>query len=215
MGMMGLRAARGALLLSAALLLAGCRSQPPASSEAKRTAETADPVDDVRRVAEASLGKQSEILLQGDLAQNGAEQMLVVNRYAAGAEASARENSPAIYVLRAAILEKGVGKWSEVLLCDEHLKNPNGYLGGSSAARVSGWRLEYRQDAKQGLEMKFTPAEDPGAGDAGPKQSLRARDAAFDVRWNNKVKRYQSYDQSHERYLGEVPSLETPQSILK
>jgi hypothetical protein len=215
MGVIGLRAAPGALLFSVALLLAGCRSQPPASSEAKHAAETADPVDDVRSVAEASLGKQSEILLQGDLAQNGAEQLLVVNRYAAGAEASARENSPAIFVLRAAILEKSGGKWSEVLLCDEHLKNPDGYLGGSSAARVSGWRLEYHQDAKQGLEMKFTPAEDPGAEDHGGKESPRAKDAAFDVRWNRNAKRYQSYDQSHERYLGEVPSLETPQSILK
>lgn len=212
MGVMGLRAAPGAFVLSVALLLAGCRSQPPASSEAKHAAEAADPPEHVRRVAEASLGKQSEILLQGDLAQNGTEQLLVVNRYAAGAEASAREGSPAIFVLRAAVLEKSGGGWSQVLLCDEHLKNPNGYLGGSSAARVSGWRLEYRQDAKQGLEMKFTPAEDATAEGRGVKDSPGT---TFDVRWNNKVKRYQSYDQSHERYLGEVPSLEIPQSHLK
>jgi hypothetical protein len=213
MGVMGLCAAPGALLLGVALLLAGCRSRPPAGSVAKRAADTADPAEDVRSIAEASLGKQSEILLQGDLAENGMEQLLVVNRYTAGAEANARQDSPAVFVLRAAVLEKSGGKWSQILLCDEHLKNPNGYLGGSSAARVSGWQLEYRQDAKQGLEMKFTPADDTGAEDGGVKDGLRA--TTFDVRWNRNAKRYQTYDQSHERYLGEVPSLEIPQSHLK
>ena len=106
------------------------------------------------------------------------------------------------------------GKWSEILLCDEHLKNPNGYLGGSSAGRASGWRLEYTQDAKEGLEMKFTPAESFELARTRIKVPSE-RHPTFDVRWNKNAKRYQSFDQSHERYLSEVPSLETPQSILK
>src|SRR5258706_256758 len=35
------------------------------------------------------------------------------------------------------------------------------------------------------------------------------------VRWNTKTKRYQSLDQSHKGFLGELPTLESPQSILK
>ena len=120
-----------------------------------------------------------------------------------------------IFVTRAAILEKNGGKWSEVLLCDEHLKNPNGYLGGSPAARVAGWRLEYSQDAKEGLEMKFTPADRFDAVNVNTDESSGQNKPTFDVRWNKNAKRYQSFDQSHERYLSEVPSLETPQSILK
>jgi hypothetical protein len=211
-----LRAAPGAWLCCVALL-AGCQpGRPQASTEAKRTPEAADLADEARGAADASLGKQSEILLRGDLAQNGREQILVVNRYSPGAEAGAGSaDSSAIFVTRAAILETDSGKWSEVLLCDEHLKNPNGYLGGSSAARVTGWRLEYNQGAGQGLEMKFTPADSLKAGNGSADQGSRPAAPAFDVRWNKKAKRYESYDQSHERYLNEVPSLETPQSILK
>lgn len=215
MGVTGPGAALLALLLGTALLPAGCRRQRPATREAKSASEPADAVDDARKVAEASLGKKSEVLLQGDLAQNGREQLLVVNRYAAGAEASAGDTSRVVFVTRAAVLEKSGGNWSEILRCDEHLKNPNGYLGGSSAARVSGWRLEYRRDATQGLEMKFTPVEDPGPEAAGAKEGPGAAGTTFDVRWNRNAKRYQTYDQSHERYLGDVPLLEIPQSHLK
>ena len=201
-----------------ALLLAGCRStQQTASAEVKVVAERADVADEGRRVAEKSLGKQAEILASGNLAQNGREQVLVVNRFMTRAHSSRGEaNFSAIFVTRAAVLEKDGGKWSEVFLCDEHLKNPSGYLGGSPAARVTGWRLEYSQDAKYGLEMKFTPAERFDAIDANnADQSSEHKYSTFDVRWNKNAKRYQSFDQSHERYLSEVPSLETPQSILR
>ena len=85
----------------------------------------------------------------------------------------------AIFITRAAILEKNNGKWSEVLRCDEHLKNPNGYLGGSPAAR--GHRLAAgisSRIAKQGLEMKFTPAE-----------KLRPRNGRMKFRANQTVDR--------------------------
>jgi hypothetical protein len=200
-----------------ALCLAGCHTaQPAAPSEAKMATERAAISEEARGVAETALGQQAEILAQGDLAQNGREQVFIVNRLPKASPASeARGNPSSILITRAAILEKNGGKWSEVLLCDEHLKNLNGYLGGSPAARVSGWRLEYSQDAKQGLEMKFTPAERFDAMDGNADQNSQQKRPTFEVRWNKNAKRYQSFDQSHERYLSEVPSLETPESTLK
>jgi hypothetical protein len=165
-------------------------------------------------VAEAALGKQAEVLAQGNLARNGLEQVLAVNRLAHVRTSDAGASSPtAIMIVRAAILEKRGAKWSEVLRCDEHLKNPKGYLAGSPVARVNGWRLEYSQDAAWGLELKFTPA--PMHDDAQGAGSNESQGPAVAVRWNAKAKRYQSLDQSHKMYLNEVPTLETPHSILK
>jgi hypothetical protein len=170
--------------------------------------------DDTQRVAEAALGKQAEVLAHGNLARNGLEQLLVVNRFAGAPRSSdGSENPAAIFLTRATILEKSNGPWIEMLRCDEHLKNPNGYLGGSPAARVNGWRLEFKLDTAQGLEMKFTPVnietgeQESGAGEPAGQTVV--------VRWNTKVKRYQSLDASHERYLSEAPTLETPHSILR
>ena len=209
-----LRTIVGTLSWIMALSLAGCHSaQQPSPAEVKVAAERADVTDEARGVAEAALGKQAEILARGNLALNGREQLLVVNRISKQATMGGNREDPPIFVTRAAVLEQIGGKWSEVLLCDEHLKNPSGYLGGSPSGRVTGWRLEYTQDAKEGLEMKFTPAEgfDPANADRSSGQKF----PAFEVRWNKNAKRYQSFDQSHERYLSEIPSLETPQSILK
>lgn len=165
-------------------------------------------------MAEAALGKQAEVLAHGDLARNGLEQILAVNRIEnAQRGAGSPANPAAILIRRAAVLEKSGGKWSEVLRCDERLKNPNGYLAGTPAARVSAWRLEYNLDAAQGLGMKFTPAgSDSDAAGSGPGES---QEKTLVVRWNKSAKRYQSLDQSQERYLNEVPTLETPMSILK
>jgi hypothetical protein len=110
-------------------------------------------------------------------------------------------------------LEKSNGRWTEILRCDEHLKNPNGYLGGSSAARATGWRLEFKTDTKKGLELEFTPVEGV-AGKEGTGMGERAGQT-FVVRWNTNAKRYQSLDASREGYLSEAPALETPQSILR
>jgi hypothetical protein len=194
---------------AAALLLAGCNPARPASPSGGL--EKLDPhagAPEAQHVAEEALGKDAEILLRGDLAGNETEQLLVVNR--AGGKVSATgdrsESLSGILITRAAILENSNGKWSEVLLCDEHLKNPKGYLGGLSAARETGWHLEYTKDPKQGLEMKFTPAN-AGVDEAASK--------AIFVRWNAEAKRYQSLDPSHRKYLSEAPTLETPESILK
>jgi hypothetical protein len=212
-----LRTLAGMLSWIMALSFAGCNpAQRPAPTEVKAATESADVLDEARDAADASLGKQAEILARGNLAQNGRQQLLVVNRLPAGAQANKGGANPAaIFVTRAAILERNGGKWSQVLLCDEHLKNPYGYLGGSPAARVSGWRLEYNEDARNGFEMRFTPAEGFDTVHVNTEKRSERKNATLDVRWNKDVKRYQSFDQSHERYLSEVTSLETPQSILK
>ncbi|HXP79679.1 MAG TPA: hypothetical protein VN976_07215 [Verrucomicrobiae bacterium] len=211
-----LRTIVGTLSWIMALSLAGCRSaKQPAPADVKEAAERADITEEARGVAEAALGKQAEILARGDLALNGNEQLLVVNRVSKQAASGVGGENPPIFVTRAAVLEQMGGKWSEVLLCDEHLKNPNGYLGGSPVGRINDWKLEFSQDAKVGLEMKFSPADIFDAINVHTGERIGLKNATFDVRWNKNAKRYQSFDQSHERYLSEVPSLETPQSILK
>jgi hypothetical protein len=211
-----LRTILGTLCCITGLTITGCHSAPQqAGVEVKVDFKRADEAEEARRAAEASLGKEAEILAHGDLAQNGREQVLVVNRFSTATAGAGGTKPTAIFVTRAAILEKYAGKWSQVLLCDEHLKNPNGYLGGSPTTRVSGWRLEFDLDAKEGLTMKFTPAERFDAENGNANQNSAPEHPSFEVRWNKNAKRYQSFDQSHERYLSEVPSLETPQSILK
>jgi len=199
----------------AALILVGCRSpQRVTSAQENKNSDAAVKQDELKQISETALGKQTEILAHGDLARNGLEQLLVVNRLEeSSGNSDAAEYKSEIHVTRAAIVENDHGKWSEVLLCDEHLKNPKGYLGGSPTARVSGWRLAYTVDAKQGLEMKFTPA---GVG-AGRRESDTGASAGETVvvRWNATAKLYQSLDRSHERFLTEAPTLETPPSILK
>jgi len=219
MNLRKLRTIVGVMCWSLAFSLAGCQTaQQPSAAEAKKVAEDGDLAaarDEAHDVAETSLGKQAEVLAHGDLAQNGREQVLVVNRMSAAAADGGSTTHPAILIRRAAVLEKDGGKWSQVLLCDEYLKNPNGYLGRSPSGRVSGWRLEYRQDAQQGLQMKFTPADKRDLTPENAEESSGDTQPTFDVRWNKSAKRYQSFDQSHERYLSEVPSIGIPQSILK
>lgn len=194
-----------------AFFLAGCQSaQQTTPAEAAAPPAAPGAVPETQQVAEAVLGKQAEVVARGDLARNGSEQLLVVNRFEKNARGDVVPgNSTAIFVTRAVIAEKDDGKWAEVLRCDEHLKNPRGYLGGSPAAPVTGWRLEFTPDTDQGLELRFTPA---GAHEQLPSE---AGGRTIAVRWNTRAKRYQSLDQSHKGYLGEVPTLETPQSILR
>lgn len=209
-----LRTAMGTLPWILAIFVGGCHSVQPAPLNGRATAEGVGPSEETRGVAEASLGKQAEILAQGDLAQNGREELLVVNRFSKGTFPGAGSADPEeILVTRATILEKNGGKWSEILRCDEHLKNPNGYLGGSPLGRVSGWQLEYQQDPKKGLELHFTPANLEGESSGAGKSTSR-KQAVF-VSWNTRAKRYQSLDRSHERYLNEVRALEPAESILR
>jgi hypothetical protein len=200
-----------------ALCLAGCQGapQPPTAAE-KIVAESDKLADEARGVADASMGKQSEILAQGDLALNGREQLLVVNRFASAESANQRNSSASpLLVRRAAVLEKNNGNWSQIFLCDEHLKNINGYLGGLPRARIEGWQLAFSTSATHALEMSFTPSNRVDVENASADGAPNENKTTFNVRWNKNLKRYQSFDQSHERYLGEVPALEAPESTLK
>ncbi len=199
------------------LFFAGCQSTPPvAPAEARIPTEAERSAEEAQSVAVASLGKQAEVLVHGDLALTGAEQVLAADRMSAGAAGKqGGAESTATFVTRAAILERNGGKWSQVLLCDEHLKNQRGYLGAGSTASAGGWKLEYRQDPHAGLVMRFTPALISTNGNTHAMEGAEPRSPAFEVRWNRNAKRYQSFDQSHERYLSEIPSLEPTESILK
>ncbi|MFY9803621.1 MAG: hypothetical protein WA211_02490 [Candidatus Acidiferrales bacterium] len=197
-----------AIIAVMGLCAASCGSSPPepaklANSAAVPAAPATPAVpDDVQKAAEKSLGSETEVLLYGDLAKNGAQEALAINRMKTNPQGGA----PGTVVTRAVILQKdSAGTWKEILLCDEHLKNPKGYLGNIPLAPVNGWRLQYEQDPEKGLLLYFTPVSDPKG----------ARALPIEVRWNAKVKRYQSLDRNFENFLGELPALETPESQIR
>jgi len=195
----------------AAFLLVGCKpAQQTTPTEA--AAPPTDQAPESQQIAEAVLGRQAEVIAHGDLARNGSEQLLVVNRFDSATPGKLQPaHSSAIFVTRAVIVEKNDGKWTELLRCDEHLKNTKGYLPGAPTAPVTGWRLVVNPDTDQGLELQFAPA----SGGESSSSNAEAGGRTISVRWNTKTKRYQSLDQSHKGFLGELPTLETPQSILK
>ncbi len=188
--MRSLLAAAMACLLA---LLAGCGSAPPAENPKAATPVVPQELQDV---AKALLGAESEVIVFGDLAHTGQQQALIVNRLAKTPQGAV----PGLLITRAVVVEQDGRKWKEALRCDEHLKNPNGYLGATPLVPVTGWRLQHEQDAEKGLVLYFTPLEMVGA----------SHIPTIGVRWNPKVKRYQSLDRNFEQFLGEVPTLETP-----
>jgi hypothetical protein len=184
-----------------ALLFASCGGSSPAPAKAEPAAPVVPAIPaDMQSAAQVTLGAEAEVLVYGDLAKNGHQQVLAINRVKANPETVAAGT----LVARAAVLDNGGAAWKEVFRCDEHLKNTNGFLGGTPLSPVAGWKLQYEQDPQRGLVMYFTPLEKPLGGYV---QTLG-------VRWNPKAKRYQSLDRTFEQFLGEVPALETPQSQL-
>ena len=190
------------MLFCALTLLVACsRPAPPQPAEVPAKPPAAVPPQEITSVVQSLLGSDAEVLVFGDLARTGQQQVLAVNRLPktpAGAV-------PGILVTRAVVAENNGGKWKEVFRCDEHLKNPEGFLGGTPLAPVTGWRLQYEQNAEKGLLLFFTPLEQPRGGHV----------PTIGVRWNPKVKRYQSLDRNFEQFLGELPALERPTSRLK
>jgi hypothetical protein len=175
---------------------------PPASTGAPPSAPAAPAVpDDIQKAAETALGSETEVLLYGDLAKNGSRQILAVNRMKGTPQAA----MPGTVITRGVVLENIGGTWKEILRCDEHLENPKGFLGNIPLAPVNGWRLQYEQDNDKGLLLYFTPAANPKG----------ARALPVEVRWNAKVKRYQSMDRNFENFLYELPALETPESQVR
>jgi hypothetical protein len=191
-----------AIVLLAAAILVAC-GEPPKPAEqpvaSKPTAPAVPP--EIEAVAQSVLGSEAEPLVWGDLALTGAPQVLAINRL----KPLPGDQVPGIKFTRLALVSKEGGKWKELLRCDDHLKNPKGYLGGTPLSSVSGWRLQYEQLPEQGLALYFTPLEQPAGGYI----------QTIGVRWNPKAKRYQSLERTFQQFLGEVPSLGTVESQLK
>jgi hypothetical protein len=188
-----------------ALISCGSSSAPPPKPEAAATAAAAPAAPaippDIQKAAEMALGSEAEVLVFGDLAKTGRQQILAVNRL----KSTPPGIPPGTLVTRAVILENDGAAWKQILLCDEHLKNTKGYLGGTPLAPVNGWRLQFEQDEKKGLQLYFTPLVPPKGAHVMP----------VGVRWNPPAKRYQSLDRTFENFLGELQSLETPESQIR
>ncbi len=192
---------RGALLalwIAAALSLfaAACTEPPPAASEKPAPATPAA----YQAAAQSVLGDEAEVELYGDFAHNGHIQLLIVNRL----PKTPKGVVPGLLVSRAAILEQqSAGGWREVLLADERLENPKGFLGGTPLASVGAWRLQDDRGAK-GLELYFTPLQ----------QSPEDRPPTIEVRWNPATGRYQSLDRDFQHFLPEAESTAPPPVFL-
>jgi hypothetical protein len=192
--------------LCAICFLSGCGNESPATKSepapAPKPAEPAVP-DDIQAAARSLLGAETQVLQFGDLAKTGKQQFLAANVV----PKTPKNNLPGTIVTRAVIAENQDGQWSEILRCDEHLKNAKGYLGLTPLASVTGWRVQYEQDPVKGLQLYFTPLK--GTDDD-------AHVLPIGIRWNPKTKRYQSLDRSYENFLLESPTMTgTPRSTLR
>ena len=179
----------------------GTQGNPAEGASTPAAPATPAVPDEIQKAAETALGSETEVLLYGDLAKNGSRQILAVNRI----KATPQVTMPGTVITRGVILENTGGTWKEILRCDEHLENPKGFLGNIPLAPVNGWRVQYEQDNEKGLLLYFTPAANPKG----------ARMLPVEVRWNAKVKRYQSMDRNFENFLYELPALETPESQVR
>jgi hypothetical protein len=190
------------LVVAASLCLAGCGSEAskPAPTAESKPAEPAAP-EEMVEAAHTLLGSDSQVLLFGDLAKTGKLQFLAANVV----PNTPKSKVAGTVVTRAVVSENDDGKWTEVMRVDEYLKNPKGYLGLTPLQAVTGWKLQYEQNAEKGLTMYFTPIK----GDTNEKTLPIA------VQWNPKVQRYQSLDLHYENFLSETPSLERPRSTLR
>lgn len=181
--------------------MAGCTnaSKPAVQAEAKPAAPAVP--DEIQSAAESLLGRETQVLVFGDLAKNGQQEFLAANVV----PKTPTNNLPGTIVTRTVVAEKDDGKWAEVLRCDEHLKNQKGFLGSTPLAAVTGWRLQYEQSEDKGLELYFTPL----------KGVTDSHVLPIGVRWNPTTKRYQSLDRTYEHFLAESPSLDTARSSLR
>lgn len=181
----------------------GCDSpakSPAADTSAQKPKAPAVP-DEIFSAAAGALSSEAEVLAWGDLALNGHQQILAINRVN---KPEANTGSASAFT-RLAILEKDGDQWKEILLCAEHLKNPNGFLGGTPTAAVSQWRLQFEKNPSKGLVLFLAPYN----------QGPTVRTQAIEVRWNREVKRYQAMDAANETFIGENPALEEIHRELK
>src|ERR1700733_4262696 len=155
-----------ALIFCALLLAGGCDR----TVESEPSGGTSDGVGvgvdlkavvspELQAVAVQLLGSGAEVLASGDLAGNGQQQVLVINR------SGTQSTGSSVAFSRAAILEQRGSKWNEVLLCDEFLKNPKGFLAGTPLSQVTAWRLQIGSHTENGkiAEFDFTPLQQDGS----------------------------------------------------
>jgi len=188
-------------LLPLAIILAGCGSDAPKpEAQAAKPAAPAIP-DEIQSAGASLLGSEAQVLVFGDLAKTGKQQFLVANVV----PKTPTNNLPGTIITRAVIAENSGGKWSEILRCDEHLKNEKGYLGLTPLVPVSGWRIQYEQSDIKGLELYFTPL----------KGNLDPHVLPIGIRWNPATKRYQSLDRNYEHFLPESSSMQDARSVLR
>jgi len=190
------------LMMAMILGLSGCGTEAPkpaAQTEAKPAAPAIP--EDVQSAAQSLLGNEVQVLAFGDLAKNGKQEFLAANVV----PKTPTNNLPGTIITRAVVVENTDGKWNEVLRCDEHLKNPKGFLGLTPLTSVTGWRLQYEQSEAKGLALYFTPL----------KGVTDSHVLPIGVRWNPKTQRYQSLDRSYENFLLESPTIDTPRSNVR
>jgi hypothetical protein len=189
-----------ALLLAGSVFGAGCGSNPQSPGATAKLAEPAIPAD-IQSAASSLLGSETSVLLFGDLAKNGKREFLAANVV----PKTPKTTTVGTIVTRAVIAEEDGGKWTEVLRCDEHLKNPNGFLGLTPLQPVNGWRVQYEQPPGKALTVYFTPLQVNGDAHVLP----------IAVRYNPAIKRYQSLDRNYEQFLRESVSLDIARSSLR
>ncbi len=146
---------------------------------------------------DAALGVASEILAAGDLAGNGATQILAIQGEPAAGSAVERK------IWRAALLEKRGQQWQELLRVDQHLKNESGYLGATPPEGAAGWTLRLEQ-GPGGTTLSFTPLA-----------SGRLHRQPIPVRWNRAVGRYQAMDAAGKRFIGDRATLDAVKMDLR
>ena len=196
-----LRATLGASLV-AMMLLSGCSTEAPkpaAQADTKPAEPAIPPLD--QAAAQALLGGDAQVLLFGDLAKTGKEQILAANVV----PNTPKSTVAGTVVTRAIIAESDNGKWVELMRADEHLKNPKGYLGLTPLQAVGGWKLQYENSGASVMSLYFTPI----------KQGSNEKTLPIAVKWNPATKRYQSMNLSYDQFLPEAPSLENPRSMLR
>jgi len=188
--------------LPVVILVGGCGTEAPkpgAQAEVKLDGPAVP--EEIQSAAESLLGRETQVLVFGDLAKNGKKQFLAANVV----PKTPTNNLPGTIVTRAVVVENNDGKWSEVLRCDEHLKNEKGFLGLTPLSEVTGWRIQYEQSEDKGLQLYFTPL----------KGVTDSHVLPIGVRWNPKTQRYQSLDRTYEHFLLESPTIENARSKLR
>ena len=190
-----------ALGILAACFLAGCGDAPPEKPAAEAQPAAPAVPEDIQSAADSLLGKETTVLLFGELAKNGKQEFLAANIV----PKSPKNSLPGTIVTRAVLAENDNGQWMEILRCDEHLKNGKGYLPGTPIGGVTGWRVAYEQDPEKGLALYFTPL----------KGAVDTHTLPIGIRFNPDTERYQSLDRSYEHFLNESASLNTARSTLR